>query len=79
MKECPDCGLLQQRREGQEDPVERCQKPSGTFIKIIKTFRQSLRNPFAAACFAFADLLHPKTSFANPFAEFLLLAPKLIK
>ena len=58
---------------------ERCQKPSGTFIKIIKTFRQSLRNPFAAACFAFADLLHPKTSFANPFAEFLLLAPKLIK
>ena len=52
---------------------ERCQKPSGTFIKIIKTFRQSLRNAFAAACFDFADPLHPTTSFANPFAEFLLL------
>ena len=36
---------------------ERCQKPSGTFIKIIRTFRQSLRNAFAAACFALADPL----------------------
>ena len=57
-------------------PVERCQKPSGTFIKIITTFRQSLRNAFAAACFAFADPLHPTTSLANPFAEFLLLTSK---
>ena len=55
---------------------ERCQKPSGTFIKIINTFRQSLRNAFAAACFAFADPLHPTTSLANPFAEFLLLTSK---
>ena len=55
---------------------KRCQKPSGTFIKIITTFRQSLRNAFAAACFAFADPLHPTTSLANPFAEFLLLTSK---
>ena len=52
---------------------ERCQKPSGTFIKIVRTFRQSLRNAFAAACFALADPLHLTTSLANPFAEFLLL------
>ena len=55
------------------EAIERCQKPSGTFIKIIRTFRQSLRNAFAAACFALADPLHPTTSLANPFAEFLLL------
>ena len=55
---------------------KRCQKPSRTFIKIITTFRQSLRNAFAAACFAFADPLHPTTSLANPFAEFLLLTSK---
>ena len=59
-----------------EQSPERCQKPSGTFIKIITTFRQSLRNSFAAACFAFADPLHPTTSLANPFAEFLLLTSK---
>ena len=56
--------------------IERCQKTSGTFIKIIETFCQSLRNAFAAACFAFADLLHATTSIANPFVEFLLLTSK---
>ena len=45
-------------------------------FKIITTFRQSRRNTFAAACFAFADPLHPTTSLANPFAEFLLLTSK---
>ena len=49
--------------------VEWCQKPSGTLIKIIKTFHQSLRIAFAAACFAIADPLHP-------FAEFLLFTSK---
>ena len=64
------------RSEDLEESYEGCQKPSGTFIKIITTFRQSLRNAFAAACFAFADPLHPTTSLANPFAEFLLLTSK---
>ena len=58
------------------DPIERYQKSSGFFLKIIKIFRQFLRNTFAAACFAFADPLHPTTSFAKPFAEFLLLTSK---
>ena len=64
------CNIIQSQMSGVKN------HPELLLRLYITTFRQSLRNAFAAACFAFADPLRPTTSLANPFAEFLLLTSK---